>query len=105
MGDAMPAAEDWSWAFDREADADIEAHFPWGEMTPEEYAARHAHQIGCYSLDRMRYRDPAIGCWAVRLGEVLARPAELERARREWLTPAEYAEVQRQIADIAEHGL
>jgi hypothetical protein len=105
MEEAKPPADDCSWAFDREADEDIEALFPWREMTPEEYAARHSHCIGCYSFHRMRYRNPEIGRWAVRLGELLTSTEEMERVRRELLTPEEYAEVQRQIADIMEHGL
>ena len=104
MEDAKPADDNWSWAFDWYADEDINAHFPWREMSPEEYAARHAHCIGYYSYHQVRYRDPDIGRWAVRLGEILTNLEEMERVRREYLTPEEYARVQQQIADIMEHG-
>ena len=104
--DPNPTPDDhWARVFDREADEDIEALFPWRKMTPEEYAARYGHGVGCYSFHRMRYRNPEIGRWAVRLGELFTDLDELERVRRELLTAEEYAEVQRQIADIMEHGL
>ena len=105
MDEEASALDDWSWAFDWEADEDIDAHFPWREMSPEEYAARRSHCIGCYSYHLMRFRDPEIGRWARRLGEILGDVEEMERCRREYLKPKEYARVQQAIADILENGL
>jgi len=90
-----------TWMYDREADHDIEVLFPWREMTPDEYAARYGHNVWCYSFHRMRFRNPEIGRWAVRLGELLTDSDKMERVRREILSPAEYAEVQQRIADDA----
>src|SRR5262249_49907492 len=103
MEDAKSAADDLSWTF--EADEDIDGFFPWREMSPEGYASRHSHGTGCYSYHRMRYRNPDIGKLAVRLGKILTNVEEMERVRRQFLTPEEYARVQQQIGDIREHGL
>jgi hypothetical protein len=68
-------------------------------MTPEEYAARHGHEWECFGLRLYRYRDPALGAWVRRLGEILFDGAELERCRRRILTAEEYAEVKRREAE------
>jgi hypothetical protein len=68
-------------------------------MTPEEYAARHAHLIGSFSLHRYRYRDPVLGAWVRRLGEILASEAEVERCRLQFLAPEERAAVKKQEAE------
>jgi hypothetical protein len=69
------------------------------QMSPEEYAARHAHRWGCFSFHRYRYRDPVLAAWIGRLAEILFTNGELERCRRRFLTPDELAEVQRQEAE------
>jgi hypothetical protein len=71
---------------------------PWREMSPEEYAARHSHEIYCFSLDQVRIRDPELAAWARRLHEILFNPAEIKRLRRECLTVEEYRQVRREIA-------
>jgi len=68
-------------------------------LSPEEYAARHAHLIGLFSLHRYRSRDAALGAWVSRLGEILSDVDELERCRRRFLTAAEQAEAMRQQAE------
>ena len=40
-------------------------------LSPEEFAARHAHTILCFSLDDVRYVDPALDRWIGRLGDIL----------------------------------
>jgi hypothetical protein len=65
------------------------------QMSPEEYAARHAHEWGCFSFHRYRYQDPALGAWVRRLGEILLTDGEVERCRRRLLTPEELARVRR----------
>jgi hypothetical protein len=83
----------------------VKGLFPYKVMSPEEYAARHGHGFGCFSFHLHRYRDPEIGAWVRRLGEILEDSREMERCRRKHLTPAEYAQVQREIEDISEYGL
>ncbi len=68
-------------------------------MSPEEYAARHAHLWACFSLDQYRYRDPVLGAWVHRLGEILFSEDELERCRVRYLTPEELATVRQEEAE------
>jgi hypothetical protein len=68
-------------------------------MSPEEYAARHAHALGCFSFHFYRYRDPALGAWVRRVGEILSTQGEVERCRQQFLSPEELADVQRQAAE------
>lgn len=65
------------------------------QLSPEEYAARHAHKWELFSLHRYRYRDPELGAWVRRLGEIIFSAAEVERCRQQFLTPHELAEVRR----------
>ena len=39
-------------------------------MSPEEYVARHAHAVGCFSFHFYRYHDLALGAWVRRVGEL-----------------------------------
>jgi hypothetical protein len=63
------------------------------KMSPEEYAALHAQNIGCFALHRYRYRDPALGAWVRRFGEIFDNAAQLEECRQRFLSPQELAEV------------
>jgi hypothetical protein len=64
-------------------------------MSPEEYVARHAHALGCFSFHFYRYRDPALGAWVRRVGESLSTEGEVERCRRRFLSVEELAAVRR----------
>ncbi len=81
--------------FDREGDWDAQQFFTPDDlrMSPEEYAARHAHEWGCFSLHLYRYRDPVLGAWVRRLGEIIFSDEELDRCRQQYLTPEELAKV------------
>lgn len=68
-------------------------------QSPEEYAARHAHAWGNFSLHLYRYRDPVLGEWIRRLGEILFNEGEVERCRRLHLSPEEWEVVRRQQAE------
>ncbi len=39
-------------------------------LSPQEFAARYAHKIFCFSLDDGRYADPALDAWISRLGDI-----------------------------------
>src|SRR5688572_28776812 len=69
------------------------------KLSPEEYAARHAHTWGCFSFHLYRYRDPALGVWVRRLGEVLFDEEELERCRQRFLTTDELATIRQEEAE------
>jgi len=68
------------------------------QMSPEEYAARHAHLWGCFSLHRYRYHDPVLGVWVRRVGEILSTEGEIERCQARFLTTEELVNVRRQEA-------
>jgi hypothetical protein len=92
-----PKAEDTRSRFDQEGD-EIARHFFSEDdlrMSPEEYAARQAHNWACFSAHLYRYQDATLGAWVRRFAEILFDPEELERCRQRFLTPEEYAEVKR----------
>jgi hypothetical protein len=64
--------------------------------SPEEYVARHAHALGCFSFHFYRYRDAALGAWERRVGELLSNEAGVERCRQRFLSPVELATVRQQ---------
>lgn len=71
------------------------------KKSPEEYAARHAHEWGNFNFHLCRFRDPALGAWVRRFAEVFASGDELERWRAKYLTPDEVAEVnRREVEDL-----
>ena len=41
------------------------------DMSPEEYAARHAHNWMCFSFDDYRYPDARLERWIHRLGDIM----------------------------------
>ena len=66
------------------------------ELSPEEYVARHAHALGCFSFHFYHYRDPALGHWVRRVGEILSGEGEIEECRERFLSPEEWATARRQ---------
>jgi len=68
-------------------------------MSPEEYAARHSQLIGCFALHSYPYRDPVLGAWVHRLGEILSSAGEVERCQHQFLGPEELAIVRKQEAE------
>ena len=65
-------------------------------LEPEEYVARHAHALGGFSFHLYRFRDPGLGAWVHRVGELLASQEEVERCRERFLSPDELAVARRQ---------
>ena len=95
-----PVPDDQFWESEPvEADDFFMKTMPWQEMSPEFYAARYSHQVYCYSLCHMRFRNPEIAKWARRLGDIMFDSNELERVRREYLTVEEYRQVLREMAE------
>lgn len=62
-------------------------------LSPEEYAARRAHDWGCFALHLYSFRDPVLGAWVKRFGELFSIDGEIERLRQQYLTPVELAAV------------
>ena len=88
--------------FGRQYDERADAKFPWKQMSPEEWVARHGHRVGCFSLHRCRYRNSELGKWMRRLAELLSLESRgrgaLDVYRKQHLSPAEYDRVQEEIA-------
>ena len=84
--------------FDREGDLDARQLFSEADrrMAPEEYAARRMHLWGCFALHFYRYRDPVLGAWVRRVGELFDNPAELEEWRARLLTNEERATIRQE---------
>ena len=68
-------------------------------MSPEEYVARHAHSLGCFSFHLYHYRNPALGAWVRGVAEILSTEGEIERCRERFLSTEELAAVARQEAE------
>ena len=66
------------------------------QMSPEKYAARHAHLWGCFSLHQYRYNDPVLAAWVRRLDEILGSSEEIERCRQTFLSQEELAVARRE---------
>src|SRR5262245_6199507 len=47
-------------------------------MSPEEYAARHAHEWGLFPLHFFRFRDPELAAWVRRFAEIFSSAKEPE---------------------------
>ena len=70
--------------------------------SPEEYAARFAHNWYCFSLDDVRYSDPNLDAWIQRLGDILFRrpgAPEVADLRAIYLTPEERERIERRSTD------
>lgn len=65
---------------------------PHHKMTPEEFVARFSQDIGCFSLHTVRYSDPELDAWILRLGRILVQAPgtpSIESLRKQFLTPQE----------------
>ena len=62
-------------------------------LTPEEYVALHAHALGCFSFHFYRYRDPILGGWVSRVGELLSTAGAIEWCQERFLSPDKLAAV------------
>lgn len=78
-------------------------------FSAEEYAARFAHTIYCFSLGDYRYRDSASDAWIRKLAAILFRQEgapSLEDLRAKYLTPEERARIERfQHEELEEYEL
>ena len=58
-------------------------------LCPEEWAARHAQDLICFSGGECRYSDPALDAWVRRLDAILLTHGAVDACRRHYLTAAE----------------
>lgn len=89
--------------FDREHDAEADSQFPWKQMTPEEWVARHGHRVGCFSLHQYRYKNADLGQWVKRVYDLLSLESRgrgaLDVYRKQYLSAAQYDRVQEEMAN------
>ena len=96
----MSTASMTRFRFVEEADWIVQQMFSPADLalSPEEYAACHAHEWGCFAYHLYRFRDPVLGAWVRRFGEILSSSEELERLRHTFLTAEERETIQKKIA-------
>lgn len=62
-------------------------------MSPEEWAARFSHTVGCSSFDQFEYKNIELHKWIHRIHEILRNPSEIEGFRRKYLNEEELKEI------------
>lgn len=67
----------------------IREQFPFDKMSAEEFAARNASDILCFSLDEYRYADAQLDAFIQRLGEILRDWKLVNHYRRIYLSDEE----------------
>jgi hypothetical protein len=75
--------------------------FPWQTMSVEEYAARHSHTIGAFSLDSYSFSDQRFDAWMTQLGAILRDTDRARQCRRTFLTPDECTKIERLLDGLA----
>lgn len=74
-------------------------------LSSDEYAAREAHLILCFSLDQYRYRDVVLQEWIHSLGAILSQKTgapNLNDLRAKFLTAEEIQEIQESEREFEE---
>lgn len=69
-------------------------------LSPEVYAAKRGHMVGCFSLDDYSYQDKELERWIYRFAEIFRSPELLESCRKEHLSESEYHEINQYIEDL-----
>ena len=68
--------------------------FPYKEMSPEEYAARNAHDWLCFSFDEYIYNNSELNEWIHTLGDIFFTKGAVRAAREKYLTREQIAAVE-----------
>lgn len=58
-------------------------------MTPEEFAARFSHKLGCFSVPYAVHLDPELEAWTQRLTEIIYEAGLVEKLRKLYLSDEE----------------
>jgi hypothetical protein len=69
-------------------------------MTPEIYAAKRSHRIGCFSFDEFSFKDKELERWIYQFCEIYHDPKKLDACRRKHLSDGEYLEISQFIDDV-----
>jgi hypothetical protein len=68
-------------------------------LSPEEWAARYAHRVGCSALDECRYADASLDEWIQRVQVILRSPSLLKQFREMLLTQAERDRIKKEALE------
>jgi hypothetical protein len=68
-------------------------------ISPEEWAARYSHTVGCSSFDEYRYENPELHKWIHRLHDIFRRPDEIEKYRMQYLSTSERKAIEEELND------
>lgn len=71
--DAQRPAEADRPPADRDRAERAERAFPYRDVDPAAYAARHGQEMIGFTYDEYRYADPELDLWLRELGEILRR--------------------------------
>jgi hypothetical protein len=66
-------------------------------ISPDEYAARHAHEWFCFSFDRYTYTDAVLDSWIHRLGDIFfarAGAPSISELRMRYLSVEERTQIE-----------
>lgn len=65
----------------------IKEIYPIDEMSPEEYAGRHSHELISLGLFSLEHDDSSVEAWHSRLVDVLNDKDLLDQLREQYLSP------------------
>lgn len=68
-------------------------------ISPEEWAAKYSHTVGCSSFDEYRYDNLELHDWIHRLHDILRMPREIEKYRIQYLSASERRAIEEQLND------
>jgi hypothetical protein len=68
-------------------------------ISPEEWAARYAHTVGCSSFDEYRYENIELHNWIHRLHAIFRIPGEIEKYRKQYLNESERRAIEEELND------
>ena len=74
--------------------------FIYSGMSPEVYAAKRGHRIGCFSFGDFSYKDKELERWLYRFAEIFSSLDQMESCRKEHLSEDEYREVKQYLEDL-----
>jgi len=79
--------------------------FPWKELSPAEYMAKHGLGLGAFSTSHMQFKDKSMEKWAHQLEEIFNDPVKIQEAEEKFLTEEERIQRDEQLKEILKNGL
>lgn len=80
--------------------AALRERLPVDTMSPEEFVARHSHGIMCFSSSGvLEHGDPELADWLYQTSALLSNWDYTRELRKQYLTPEELAQVERELEE------